>query len=87
MLIGCEATQCLEPAGVIVGIDEELQVGAQLFVAVVVVAFDGGVLDGAVHPLDLTIRPRMVGFGQAMLDAVLAADPVEAMQAPAGGRA
>jgi hypothetical protein len=32
---------------------------AELVVALVVEAPDGGVLDGAVHPLDLTICPGM----------------------------
>ncbi len=44
--------------------------GSQLVLAVVVEAFNRGVLDRSVHPLDLTIRPQMVWFGQAMLDPV-----------------
>jgi hypothetical protein len=75
--VWCEAAQGLEPTRVVVGIDEERQVRPELVVAVVVVALDGRVLDRAVHPLDLTIGPRMVHLGQAMLDAVLVADPVE----------
>ena len=43
---------------------------AKLIVAVVVIPFDRGVLDGAVHPLDLATGPRMVGLGQAMLDPI-----------------
>jgi hypothetical protein len=39
--VGCEPVQGLEPVGVMVGIDAELK----LIVAVVVVAFDGGVFD------------------------------------------
>jgi len=67
-------------------------VGAQLVVAVVVEALDRGLLDRPVHPLDLAATqensppdcflifaaPRMVGFGQAMLDPVRFADHVEA---------
>lgn len=41
-----------------------------LVVAVVMMAFDGGVLNGAVHPLDLTVGPGMIGFCEPMLDAV-----------------
>ena len=52
--------------------------GSQLIVAVVVEALYRGVLDRPVHSLDLTVRPRMVGFGQAMLDPVGLADHVEA---------
>jgi predicted RNA methylase len=61
----------------VVGVDEQLQVRPELFVGLVVIALDRGVLDGAVHPLDLTVGPGMVGLGQTMLDAVLVADAVE----------
>ena len=30
----------------------------------------GRILDGAVHPLDLTVRPGMLGLGQPMIDIV-----------------
>jgi hypothetical protein len=43
------------------------KVSSQLIVAVVVEAFDGGVLDRSVHVFDLTVRPRMVGLGQPIL--------------------
>jgi hypothetical protein len=36
-----------------------LQVGSQLVVGLVEVAFDGRVLDGAVHSFDLPIGPRV----------------------------
>ena len=45
--------------------------------AVVVVALDGGVLEGAVHPLDLAVRPGMARLGQAVLDVVLRAGELE----------
>jgi hypothetical protein len=35
------------------------------------------VLDRAIHPLDLPVRPGMIDFGQPMLDAVSLADAVE----------
>ena len=50
----------------------------------VVEGLGGGVLDGAVHPLCLTVGPRMVGFGQPVLDAVLVADAVEDVAAEDG---
>lgn len=40
-----------------------------------------------VHPLDLTVRPGVMGFGEAVLDAVLAAPRVEHVGHVAGGRA
>ena len=45
--------------------------------AVVVVPFDGRLLDRAVHALDLPIRPGVVRLGQAMLNAICIADHVE----------
>ena len=42
---------------------------------------DRGVLDGAVHPFDLAVGPRVVEFREAMLDAVLGAGQVKGMGA------
>lgn len=61
--------------------------GSRLFKRLVVVALDRGVLDGEVHPLDLTIRPRAVGLDQVLLNAVLVADAVEHVPAVEGYRA
>ena len=41
--------------------------------AIVVIASDGCVLDGAVHSLDLSVRPGMIDFGESVLDAIFAA--------------
>ena len=71
----------------IVGVDEDLEVPPELVMAIVVVAFDGGVLDGAVHPLDLAVGPRMVRLGEPVFDTVLATDLVEAVDAHACGPA
>lgn len=49
----------------------------QLCVIVVVEALDGGFLDGPVPQLDLSVSAGVLHLGQAMLDAVIAADPVE----------
>ena len=65
--------QPLETATEVVGRYEVLEVPPELIVAVVVEAFDGGVLDGSVHPFDLTIGPGMVNAGEAVLDAMLGA--------------
>jgi hypothetical protein len=67
---------------VVVGVEEQAEMGAQLVVADVVVAAHGRVLECAVHPLDLTIRPRVIRLGQPVLDAVLATGMVEGMDAP-----
>ena len=72
-----EATQGLQSAPVIVGVDEVAEVRGQLGMAVVVVAFDGGFLDSPVHPFDLAIGPGMLDLGEPVFDVVLVADPVE----------
>ena len=51
---------------------------------VVMEAFDGCFLDCPVHPLDLTVRPGMIGFRQTMFDPVSFADHVEAHGARPG---
>jgi hypothetical protein len=52
----------------VVGVHEELELGAQLLVGVVVVPLDGGVFDGAVHPLNLTvIRHDVLGVLMSLL--------------------
>src|SRR6478735_8585208 len=48
-------------------------------------AFDGRLLDGPVHALDLTVGPRVVRFGEPVLDAVRLADHVEAHLTRPGG--
>ncbi len=49
----------------------------QLIVAVIVEPLHSCLLDRAVHPLDLTIRPRMVWLGQSVFDPVGLADHIE----------
>jgi hypothetical protein len=55
MLVGREAAQGLQPTGMIVGVHEQLEVSSALFVGLVVVTLDRGVLDGAVHPFNLPV--------------------------------
>lgn len=54
-----EPFEHLEALGEVVGVGERLQV----LMALVVIAPDGGVLNGPVHALDLTVGPWMVRFG------------------------
>ena len=51
----------------------------QLVVALVVESLDGGILDGAVHALDLAIGPRVPRLGQPVLDIELGAGELEGM--------
>ena len=68
-----EASESFEASGEVVSVDEITQVRSQLVVGLVEVAFDGRVLDGAVHSLDLSIGPSMLGLCQLMIDVVLSA--------------
>ena len=77
VLVGGETFESLETPSVVVGVDEVCEMALELPMAVVVIALDGGFLDGAVHALDLTVRPRMFDFGQPVLDPVLATAHVE----------
>ncbi len=78
VFVGCQTIQGLEPAGEIISGHEIGEMRAQLIVTVVMETLDGGLLDGAVHPLDLTIGPGMIGLRQSVLDSVRLADHVEA---------
>jgi diguanylate cyclase (GGDEF)-like protein len=60
---------------------------SELAMRVVVIAPDGCLFERPVHSLDLTVGPRMVGLGEAMIDVVLAADTIEHVQPVASGRA
>lgn len=51
---------------------------AKLIVAVVVIAFDGRILDRPVHPFDLAIGPWMVRFSQSVFYFICLVDHVEA---------
>ena len=75
--------QRLEPSGEIVGVEEIGEVPAQLVMVLVVVAFDGRLLDCSVHSLDLAVRPGMVRLCQPMFDFLLSTGLVEHMHAQA----
>lgn len=53
--------------------------------ALIVEAFDGRFLDTPVHPLDLSVGPRVVRFGEPVFDVVGLADHVEAHLTGPGG--
>ncbi len=47
----------------------------------IVEALDGGVLDGAVHPLDLPVGPGMLGLGETVVDIIPGAGDFEGVGA------
>jgi DNA sulfur modification protein DndC len=80
-------SQRLEVLGEVVRPDESEDVRLERVETGVVEGLDGGVLDGAVHSLRLSVGPGVVGLGEAVLDTVLPADSVEAVAAVARGPA
>ena len=52
------------PAGKVIGGDEVGEVLTQLVVALALEPLDGGILDGAVHALDLGVGPRVACLGE-----------------------
>src|SRR5215510_1631924 len=73
VLVGCETLEGLETLGEVVSGHEVCEVNSKLVMGFVVEALDGRLLDGAVHPLDLAIGPRVLGLGQTMIDVVASA--------------
>ena len=55
IFIRCQSVESLQSACKVVSLYEVVQVALKLLVAVVVIAFDGGFLDGAIHPLNLPV--------------------------------
>jgi len=58
---GREALEGLQPAPIIVGVDEVVEAGFELPVTVIVIAFDGRFLDRPVHPFDMPVGPGLFG--------------------------
>ena len=82
---GCEALEGFEPPPVIVGVNEVVEVGSQLRVAVVVVSLDRSLLDRPIHPFDLAVSPWMFDLGQPVLNAVFVAPHIEHVSHIGGG--
>ena len=83
--VGGEAFEGFESLGEVISRNEVSKVCAELRVIVVVVALHGGFLNGSVHAFDLPVGPGMVGFGEAVIDAVQKAGPVKRMATKACG--
>ena len=65
-----EAFEGLEATSEIFCGDEVRQMSPQLCMRFVEVSFDGCILDGAVHALDLAVGPGMLGLGRPVIDIV-----------------
>jgi len=79
-LVRREAFERLQAARKIVYFDKVGEIRSQLCVRFIEIALDRRVLDRAVHSLAVTIRPRMFGLGQAMVDIGASAGELERMR-------
>jgi hypothetical protein len=77
VLVGHQPPKRLETLGEIICGEKLREMLLELLVRLVVIALDGRLLDSAIHSLDLPVRPRVIDFGQPMLDAMLFTDAVE----------
>ena len=62
-LIRCETFEGFKSLGKVIGIQEIVQMLLKMSMGLIIVPFDGSLLEGTVHAFDLTIRPRMTDFG------------------------
>ncbi len=67
---GREPLQGFEPASEVIGCDEVREMLSKLAMALLVEALDCGFLDGPVDSLNLAVGPRVLWFGQPMVDIV-----------------
>lgn len=65
----------------VIGQQKGLQVLVELLRRLIVEALDGGLFQRAIHPFDLAVGPGVSGLGQAMLDAIFAANAVKTVPA------
>jgi hypothetical protein len=82
VLIGSETAKGLEPLCEVAGHEEGLDVLLKLSMRSVVVAFDGGLFERAVHPFDLAVGPGVIGLREPVLDVVFVANAVEHVASP-----
>ena len=73
-----------EMLGKIESANEGEHMGFQALQVRVVEGLDRGFLDGAVHPLGLPVRPRVIGFGELVSNAIFIAHPAKDVHAQKG---
>lgn len=78
---GREAGEGFEAFGEVVSVEEGGEMVAELSMVLVVIGAHGGVLEGAIHTFDLAVGPRMVRFGEAVIDMMVSAGVFEGMSA------
>ena len=79
VFIRCESFERFESLGEVIGHQESIQVFFQVLVGLVVILFHRGVFERAVHAFYLAIRPRMVDFGEPVVDTRFLTDAIKDM--------
>jgi hypothetical protein len=59
-LVWCEALESFEAFSEVIGIQKVVEVALEVFMRLVMVSFDGCVLECSVHPLDLSVSRTSV---------------------------
>lgn len=81
VFVRCESFEGLESSGEVVGIDEVGEMLSEVFVGLVVEAFDSGFFEGSVHAFDLAVGPGMFRLGEAVVDIGFGAGELEGVSA------
>ena len=71
--------ESFEALSEIVGSDESIQMRFKLLTRLIIVTIDSGLFYCAIHSLNLTIGPGMIGLGKSVFDIMYPAYPVERM--------
>lgn len=66
--------------GEVVSLKEGIEVFSQLVMVFVMVGSHGCHLEGAIHPFHLSISPRVIWFGETMLNVVLGTHQFEGVR-------
>ena len=72
-----EAFERFAPSGKIINCDKVCEMDAQLFMIIVMIALECGVLNWSAYSLNLALNPWVVGSGQPMLNPVRVTDHVK----------
>ena len=63
VFVRCQSGEYLKAACVSIGVKKVAEIATELIVIFIMIPFHGSLLDCAVHPLDLSVRPWMVWLG------------------------
>ena len=76
-----ESFESLESSGEVVGTDEVGEMLPEVFMGLVVEAFDGSLFEGSVHAFDLSVGPGVLRLRQSVVDVCFGAGELEGVSA------